>query len=162
LCRAGVSAQADGKPPPTLAIRLSVGHIPFAAGLGSAAGAFRRSVAQLARAPVSKTGGWGFESLHSCQPKAPAQFPCSFLFARLDLVSGLAAQARVTALLPAEKASAEATLRQAQVDLEKTVVYAGVSGRVEQFVLQVGDIVNPFMCVLEPLFENRTLVLAGH
>src|SRR3954453_5900718 len=27
----------------------------------------RRSVAQLARAPVSKTGGWGFESLHSCQ-----------------------------------------------------------------------------------------------
>src|SRR5438309_12120865 len=29
---------------------------------------FRRSVAQLARAPVSKTGGWGFESLHSCHP----------------------------------------------------------------------------------------------
>ena len=29
--------------------------------------AARRSVAQLARAPVSKTGGWGFESLHSCQ-----------------------------------------------------------------------------------------------
>ena len=26
-----------------------------------------RSVAQLARAPVSKTGGCGFESLHSCQ-----------------------------------------------------------------------------------------------
>ncbi len=26
-----------------------------------------RSVAQLARAPVSKTGGWGFESLLSCQ-----------------------------------------------------------------------------------------------
>src|ERR1700741_904420 len=25
-----------------------------------------RSVAQSARAPVSKTGGWGFESLHSC------------------------------------------------------------------------------------------------
>ena len=22
----------------------------------------------MARAPVSKTGGWGFESLHSCQP----------------------------------------------------------------------------------------------
>ena len=29
-------------------------------------GAGDRSVAQLARAPVSKTGGWGFESLHSC------------------------------------------------------------------------------------------------
>ena len=23
----------------------------------------------MARAPVSKTGGWGFESLHSCQGK---------------------------------------------------------------------------------------------
>ena len=32
--------------------------------------AARRSVAQLARAPVSKTGGWGFESLHSCQRSA--------------------------------------------------------------------------------------------
>ena len=30
-------------------------------------GARPRSVAQLVRAPVSKTGGWGFESLHSCQ-----------------------------------------------------------------------------------------------
>jgi hypothetical protein len=30
----------------------------------------KRSVAQLARAPVSKTGGWGFESLHSCQRMA--------------------------------------------------------------------------------------------
>ena len=26
-----------------------------------------RGVAQLARAPVSKTGGWGFETLHPCQ-----------------------------------------------------------------------------------------------
>ncbi len=25
----------------------------------------------MARAPVSKTGGWGFESLHSCQGQAP-------------------------------------------------------------------------------------------
>ncbi len=24
----------------------------------------------MARAPVSKTGGWGFESLHSCQGKS--------------------------------------------------------------------------------------------
>ena len=24
----------------------------------------------MARAPVSKTGGWGFESLHSCQAQA--------------------------------------------------------------------------------------------
>lgn len=53
--------------------------------------------------------------------------------------------ARITALLPAEKASAEAALAQAQVELDKTVVRAGVNGRVEQFLLRPGDIVNPFM-----------------
>ncbi|NJL07854.1 MAG: HlyD family secretion protein [Methylacidiphilales bacterium] len=56
-----------------------------------------------------------------------------------------AAEARVTTLLPAEKASAEAALAQAQVDLEKTIVRAGVAGRLEQFTLRVGDIVNPFI-----------------
>jgi multidrug resistance efflux pump len=55
------------------------------------------------------------------------------------------AEARITTLLPAEKASAEAALAQAEVDLQKTVVRAGVSGRVEQFALRVGDIVNPLM-----------------
>jgi hypothetical protein len=30
-----------------------------------------RGVAQLARAPVSKTGGWGFETLHPCQFNGP-------------------------------------------------------------------------------------------
>jgi multidrug resistance efflux pump len=55
------------------------------------------------------------------------------------------AEARLSTLLPAEKASAEATLAQAQVELDKTVVRAGVSGRVEQFALRVGDIVNPLM-----------------
>jgi len=52
---------------------------------------------------------------------------------------------RISTLLPAEKASAEAALNQAQVDLDKTVVRAGVNGRVEQFFLRVGDIVNPLM-----------------
>jgi multidrug resistance efflux pump len=52
---------------------------------------------------------------------------------------------RISVLLPAEKASAEAALDQAQVDLDKTVVRAGVNGRVEQFFLRVGDIVNPLM-----------------
>src|ERR1700704_6992758 len=52
---------------------------------------------------------------------------------------------RIASLLPAEKASAEGALAQAQVDLDKTVIRAGVSGRVEQFALRVGDIVNPFM-----------------
>ncbi len=44
---------------------------------------------------------------------------------------------RLTALLPAEKASAEAALAEAQVDLDKTYIRAGVDGRVEQFGLRV-------------------------
>jgi multidrug resistance efflux pump len=56
-----------------------------------------------------------------------------------------AAEIKISDVLPAEKASAEAELAQAQVDLEKTVIRAGVSGRVEQFFLRVGDIVNPLM-----------------
>jgi multidrug resistance efflux pump len=55
------------------------------------------------------------------------------------------ATTRVTALLPAEKASAEAALAEAQVDLDKTYIRAGVAGRVEQFTLRVGDVVNPVM-----------------
>jgi multidrug resistance efflux pump len=56
-----------------------------------------------------------------------------------------AVEARISSLLPAQKASAEAALAQAQVELAKTVIRAGVSGRVEQFALRTGDIVNPFM-----------------
>jgi multidrug resistance efflux pump len=55
------------------------------------------------------------------------------------------AELRVSTLLPAERASAEAALAQAQVDYDKTFVRAGVGGRVEQFFLRVGDIVNPLM-----------------
>jgi multidrug resistance efflux pump len=56
-----------------------------------------------------------------------------------------AAETKLSTLLPAEKASAEAALHQAEVELDKTVVRAGVAGRVEQFVLRVGDIVNPLI-----------------
>lgn len=56
-----------------------------------------------------------------------------------------AAEARLVTLLPAEKASAEAALAQAEVELSKTLVKAGVDGRVEQFTLRVGDVVNPLM-----------------
>lgn len=55
------------------------------------------------------------------------------------------AEARLTSLLPAENPSTVAELAQAEVDLGKTVVRAGVNGRVEQFTLRVGDIVNPLM-----------------
>jgi len=66
-----------------------------------------------------------------------------------------AAEARVTTLLPAEKASAEAALAQAQVELDKTVVRAGTSGHVEQFALRVGDIVNPLMRPAGVLIPDR-------
>ncbi|KRE00651.1 secretion protein HlyD [Bosea sp. Root670] len=75
-----------------------------------------------------------------------------------------AAQARITTLLPAERASAEAALAQAQTDLDKTIIRAGVNGRVEQFTLRVGDIVNPFMRpagVLIPQGAGRIALQAG-
>jgi multidrug resistance efflux pump len=56
-----------------------------------------------------------------------------------------AAEARIKSVLPAELASAQSALDQALVELAKTTVRAGVSGRVEQFFLRVGDIVNPLM-----------------
>jgi multidrug resistance efflux pump len=61
------------------------------------------------------------------------------------IASKEAAEARLSTLLPAEKASAEAALAQAEVELQKTVIRAGVDGRVEQFALRVGDIVSPVM-----------------
>lgn len=75
-----------------------------------------------------------------------------------------AAKTRLSTLLPAEKASAEAARAQAQIDLDKTVVYAGVAGRVEQFVLRVGDYVTPFMRpagVLIPRTGSRRALFAG-
>jgi multidrug resistance efflux pump len=47
--------------------------------------------------------------------------------------------------LPAQKASAEAQLRQAQIDLDKTLVVAGTNGTVQQFALRPGDVVNPML-----------------
>lgn len=75
-----------------------------------------------------------------------------------------AAQTRLSTLLPAEKATAEAAREQAQVELSKMVVYAGVSGRIEQFVLRVGDVVNPLMRpagILIPEGAGRARLIAG-
>jgi multidrug resistance efflux pump len=70
------------------------------------------------------------------------------------------ADARVSTQLPSDKASVEAARAEAEVDLNKTVVRAGVDGQVEQFVLRVGDIVNPVMRpagVLIPSSSDRSL-----
>jgi multidrug resistance efflux pump len=75
-----------------------------------------------------------------------------------------AAQARLASLLPAQKASAEAALEQAETDLRKTVVRAGFAGRVEQFALRPGDIVSPIMRsagVLIPEEAGRRALQAG-
>jgi multidrug resistance efflux pump len=55
------------------------------------------------------------------------------------------AEVQVSTVLPASKASAEAELAQADVELDKTFIRAGVDGRVEQFSLRAGDVVNPLM-----------------
>ncbi|WP_171210289.1 MULTISPECIES: HlyD family secretion protein [unclassified Ruegeria] len=64
----------------------------------------------------------------------------------------LAAQSRRAAveqeiqdLIPAQLASANAQLDAALTELDKTVINAGVTGRIEQFGLQVGDYVSPLL-----------------
>ena len=73
-------------------------------------------------------------------------------------------ETQLNSVLPAEKASAEAALAEAQVELSKTIIYAGVDGRVEQFTLRKGDIVNPIMRpagVLIPAEAGRYMLVAG-
>jgi multidrug resistance efflux pump len=60
--------------------------------------------------------------------------------AQRDAIAG-----RLDTLLPAQRASAEAALAQAQTEIEKSTVYAGTNGTVRQFKLQPGDLVNPIL-----------------
>lgn len=80
------------------------------------------------------------------------------------LASKQSVEAQISSVLPAQQATAEATLAEAQVELDKTVVYAGVDGTLEQFTLRKGDIVNPFMRpagVLIPVEAGRQAIVAG-
>lgn len=75
-----------------------------------------------------------------------------------------ALQTKIGSLLPAQKASAEAALAQAQVELAKTVVRAGVTGTVQQFTLRPGDVVNPMLRpagILVPAKAGRVALAAG-
>ncbi|MBE3639171.1 HlyD family secretion protein [Mangrovicoccus algicola] len=56
-----------------------------------------------------------------------------------------AVEAKVTTLLPAQRDAARAALAEAEANLARTVVSAGIKGRVEQFALAVGDVVNPML-----------------
>lgn len=73
-------------------------------------------------------------------------------------------ETKISSLLPAQKASAEAALAQAQVDLDKTLVRAGVAGTVQQFTLRPGDIVNTMIRpagILVPKEAGRVALIAG-
>jgi multidrug resistance efflux pump len=73
-------------------------------------------------------------------------------------------EAQISSVLPAQKATAEAALAEAQVQIDRAVVRAGVDGTLEQFTLRKGDIVNPFMRpagVLIPAEAGRKALQAG-
>jgi len=54
-------------------------------------------------------------------------------------------QSHKDTLLPAQRATAVAVLVQTETEIEKSTVYAGTDGNVQQFKLKRGDIVNPFL-----------------
>lgn len=61
-------------------------------------------------------------------------------YAQRDVLRG-----RIDQLLPSQRATAEAVLLQAEAEIEKSTVLAGVDGTVAQFKLKPGDIVNPIL-----------------
>lgn len=73
-------------------------------------------------------------------------------------------ETKIASLLPAQKASAEAALAQAQVELDKTLVRAGVAGTVQQFTLRPGDVVSAMLRpagILVPQEAGRFALIAG-
>ena len=79
------------------------------------------------------------------------------------LASRVGTQSEIEFKLPARKASAEAALEEAEIELEKTLIVAGTAGTVQQFAVKPGDVVNPMLRpagVLVPDLEV-TRVLAG-
>jgi multidrug resistance efflux pump len=76
------------------------------------------------------------------------------------------AETRLSHVLPAQRASAEAELAAAQVELDRMTIRAGVDGRVDQFVLRVGDVVQPAPAtraagILIPKDAGENRLLAG-
>jgi multidrug resistance efflux pump len=65
--------------------------------------------------------------------------------------------------LPAQKDSAEAALREAQIELDKSLIVAGTDGLVQQFALRPGDVVNPMLRPAGILVPDRkvTGLMAG-
>lgn len=75
-----------------------------------------------------------------------------------------AVRAELETQLPAQKASAAAQLDEAEVALSKTLVSAGTDGRIEQFDLKPGDVINPILRpagILVPATERERRFQAG-
>ncbi|MEO4041443.1 HlyD family secretion protein [Hoeflea sp. CAU 1731] len=73
-------------------------------------------------------------------------------------------ETKISTQLPAQKASAEARLEEAEVALSKTVVRAGIDGTVEQFILRPGDFVSPILRpagIIIPIEAGRGMIQAG-
>ena len=73
-------------------------------------------------------------------------------------------ETRLSSLLPAQRASAEAALAEAQAELDKTLVVSGVAGTLTQFVLRPGDVVNPMLRpagILIPRDAGQGTLVAG-
>lgn len=80
------------------------------------------------------------------------------------LSNKLTLETKISSLLPAQKASTEAALAQAQVALDKTLVRAGVAGTLQQFTLRPGDVVNPLLRpagILVPAEAGKVALIAG-
>jgi multidrug resistance efflux pump len=71
------------------------------------------------------------------------------------LAGKAAVQSQIDFGLPAEKASAEAALAEAEVALSKALVVAGTDGIVQQFALRPGDVVNPMLRPAGILIPDR-------
>ena len=79
-------------------------------------------------------------------------------------VAGKAAvQSQIDFALPAQKASGQASLREAEVARDQALVVAGTDGIVQQFALRAGDVVNPMLRPAGILVPDRhvTGLIAG-
>lgn len=116
-----------------------------------------RTKEDLSRSGSSAVGRREIETLRVSESQAKGALAA----ARATLT---AAKERRDTLLPAQKATAEAALREAQIEIEKATVRAEVAGRVEQFTLRPGDVVSSVLRsagVLIPENAGRQVIQAG-
>lgn len=116
-----------------------------------------RTKEDLSRSGSSAVGRREIETLRVNETRAKGALTA----ARATLT---AAEERRDTLLPAQKATAEAALREAEIEIDKATVRAGVAGRVEQFTLRPGDVVSSVLRsagVLIPENAGRQVIQAG-